>query len=256
MLQIMFETFNVPAMSLAIDAVLALYSAGRTDGIVLNSGHGVTYAVPCSKGFAIPDAILRLDLAGSDLTDYMAKILSDRGYSFTTAGEKEVATNIKETLCYTAMDFEGELKVADSGASVEKSYQLPDGNTITIGSERFRCPEALFQPHLAGVNADGIHKLIFEAINKSDEVLRNDMYSNVVLSGGNTLFPGIQDRLQKELTALAPQASPVKIVATATRQHSVWIGGSVLATLPTFKDYWITKEAYAETGPSIANRIE
>uniref|UniRef100_Q7M3B0 Actin beta (Fragments) n=1 Tax=Sus scrofa domesticus TaxID=9825 RepID=Q7M3B0_PIG len=142
MTQIMFETFNTPAMYVAIQAVLSLY----------------------------------------------ASILTERG-----------------KLCYVALDFE--------------SYELPDGQVITIGNERFRCPE--------------------------------DLYANTVLSGGTTMYPGIADRMQKEITALAP--STMKIIAPPERK-SVWIGGSILASLSTFQQMWISKQEYDESGPSIVHR--
>jgi len=254
MTQLMFETFNVPSIYVAIQAVLSLYASGRTTGVVADIGDGVSHIVPVYEGFALPHAMLRIDLAGRDLTDHLAKLMMERGYFFTTSAEREIVRDIKEKLCYVALDFDKELRHASTSADLEKKYELPDGGLITLGSERFRCAEVIFQPRLVYKEAKGVPEAIFESISRCDIDLRRPLYKNVVLSGGTTMFPGMGDRVTRELAMLAPSTVIVRVVAPLERNYSVWIGGSVMASLSTFQQLWISRAEYEEEGPSIIHR--
>ena len=254
MIQLMFETFNVPSFYVGIQAVLSLYSSGRTTGIVFDAGDGVSHTVPIYEGYSLPHAIMRLNLAGRDLTTWLQKILNERGYTFTTSAEREIVRDIKEKHAYVALDYDSELQKAKSSSECDVSYTLPDGNVITIADERFRCPELLFKPHFNGFEFDGIDKTLFDSIMKCDIDVRKDLYSNIVLSGGTTMFEGLPERIEKEITNLAPPTMKVKVIAPPERKYAVWIGGSILASLATFPQMVITHEEYNDAGPGIVHR--
>ena len=254
MMQIMFETFNVPASYVSIQAVLALYASGRTTGCILDSGDGVTHTVPIYEGFCIPHAIKRLDIAGRDLTNYLSKILTERGHNFQNTAELEIVRDIKEQMTYIAKDFDEEMVKASESAALEKTFEMPDGHVIVVGNERFRCPEVLFQPSLIGKESSGIHQHVYDTIMSCDIDLRKDLFSNIVMSGGTTMFPGIAERVTSELNKIVPSSISVRVVAPPERKYSVWIGGSILCSLNTFRENWITKDEYDESGPSIVHR--
>lgn len=250
MAQIMFESINVPGLCIANSAALALYAAGRTTGVVLESGDGVTHAVPVLEGHVLEYATTRLDLGGRDLTEYLLRLLSEQGYSLAGLSEK-TAHDIKERMCYVAGDLEQEVQILSN--TPELSYVLPDGTLINAGKSRVQCPEALFQPSLLGLESAGIHELVRDAIMKCHVDIRGAMFNDIVLAGGSTMFRGIKDRLQNELTALAPSGPRIRIIAQPNRAVSTWVGGSILASLSSFRDMCVSRKEYDEYGPLIVH---
>jgi actin-related protein len=245
---IFFESFQVPALYVAVQEVLALHASGRQTGVVIGSGDGVSHVVPVFEGHCLSNGILKLDIAGRRLTDLLGASLYERGFSLGTAAVREV----KEKVCYVALDFDEEMEGADSAAA--KIYTLPDSSSVTVGREGFQCPEALFQPRLVGMDCDGIHYLAIKSILKTDVDLHRHLFLNIIVDGGSTLFPGICQRLFKEIQALAPQIMSAKITAPQERVLGAWIGGSILSSLSSFESKWITKADFEDHGPSIVNR--
>ena len=259
MTQIMFETFEFPSFYVANTALLSLYASGRTTGVVVSSGYNVSHIVPIYEGYNLPHATLSVDFAGKELTNHMRKLLSEGAHHFTTmSGSSEICRDIKEKFCYVSLDNEEEMRSAVSSETAENQYELPDGQIITIMKERFRCSEVLFKPSLGGKESPGIHEICYGSIIACDPDLRqgilNKLFANIVLSGGTNLLPGMAERLQKEVSNLVPSHLDVKVVHPPEKKYSAWTGGSILASLSTFKKMWITKQEYEEAGPGIVHQ--
>jgi actin-related protein len=180
--------------------------------------------------------------------------LDERGYRFTTHSEREIVRAMKETIPYVALDFEGELQRDAATGDRPRSYTLPDGTEMVLGDERIRCPELLFKPDLDGLECEGIHKTVVDSIMKSRIDIRKHLYGSIVLSGGSTLFTGLPARLEKEIVALAPPKTLVKVIAQPGREWSAWRGGSVLACRPAFAQIGATRRDYNESGPAIIHQ--
>eukprot|EP01084_Bolivina_argentea_P038669 71509_1 len=289
MTQIMFETFNIPALYLSVQSTLSLLATGRHTGVVVQSGYGVTHSVPIYQAHALQYAVCKMELGGNTLTQYLIKLLNEKLYSFRTTAEKEIVEDIKEKLCFVTTDFESEMKKPET----ETKYELPDGQVITIGNQLFRCTEALFQPHLMGKQMDGLPVLINKSVHKCNPDLKKEFLGNVVLSGGNTMFKGIEERLGKDMRRIVLLKNlvqgyvrkysknqtyddivnvaynycgvdsdakkyagfeKVKIISPAERRYGAWIGGSIFASLSSFIERCVGKHEYDETGPNIVLR--
>ena len=244
--ELFFEGLNVPAFYCSIQAVLSLYASGRTTGVVLDSGDGVTHVVPVYEGFALPHAITRMDIAGRHVTRNLQLLLQRSGYNFITSAEQEVVRQIKESTCVVAFN------PAEQENQIQNKfpYTLPDGNVIEMGSEAYRAPEILFQPDLIGSECLGVPDVLVKSVTKADLDLRKVLFSQIVLAGGSTMFQGFGDRLLNEVRKhpLSPKNTKVRIAAPPERLFTTWIGGSILASLTTFKNMWITKAEYLEHG--------
>ncbi|KAM9998626.1 hypothetical protein ACTFIY_008290 [Dictyostelium cf. discoideum] len=258
--QIMFETFDTPNFYLANQSALSLYSKGRLNGIVLDSGNNITYTVPIYEGHPIPNSINQLKIAGNSITEYLMKILNEnRGYNFTTSSEKDIIKDIKEKFGFISLNYNNDLYSTTVVATneIEKSYQLPDGQMITIGKERFICGEVLFEPSLLNIESYGIHQLLYNSIINCDIEIRRGLYNNIILSGGTTMLPDFNNRIKNELINLSPSSMKIKVVENNKNEnnsHSAWIGGSIFSSLSTFEQQSISKQEYLEYGSKIIQR--
>jgi len=255
MTTIMFETFQVKNVYVALQAVMSLYAAGRTTGLVCDAGDGVSHTIPVFEGFSIPHAVEKMEIAGRVLTDYMQKLLLGIGESLTSSAELEIVRDIKEKLCFVAQDYETENAQAHASSELDVAYTMPDKRVINVpGHVRMGCPELLFKPDLNGKSCKSLHALSWASVQASDVDVRKDLCKNIILSGGTTMYEGLADRLKNEITALAPGGAEIRVIASADRKYAVWKGASTLASLSTFASSWVTAEDYAEHGAAVIHR--
>lgn len=250
MTQIMFETFNVHGLYIAIESILSLYSLGKSTGIISDLGDHISYFSPIFFGCPLPHALIRLNFGGSDLTEYMLKLLSENGQKFSTTAEKKIIKIIKEKSCYTALDYDEEIKNVNIF-----EYELPDGNKINIKEQRINCPEALFKPILLEKEGNGIAQTCFDSIQKCNIDIRKELYNCIVLSGGTSMYNGLPERFKKEVKNLTPEQmkEEINVISSPERKFAAWIGGSILSNSSS-DNIWITKTEYEEYGDLIVHR--
>ena len=232
--ELLFETYNMPAAVVANQACAALASSGRSTGLVVDSGEGASHVVPVWEGYTLPHYSRKVELGGADVTDHLVTLLREKGLPFSSVQDRQAAERIKETLCYSCLDYDAELKNTRISRKYERSCALPDGSEITLVDDRFSGPEVLFNPSLlgdAGSNVQGLHTAVHGCVQMCDPFTRPEFFSNIFLSGGNTLFAGMSERLAKEVHTLAPSAT-VKTVALPERRYSAWLGGYDIYIIP------------------------
>lgn len=253
---IMFEKFDVPGLFIAKQCVLSLIDNGKTIGYVVSLGHSITQFAPIFDGYVLPHSARLIKIGGKNITDNLINILS-KNTTFDLNTNNSIANEIKEKYCYFAFDYEKEKNVC-----VKKYYSLPDENNIILNKERFMVPEFLFKPEMypkiLSVTNDGIHKICNDSIFSTEPEIRKDLYENICLSGGSTIFPGFRERLEKEMKSLVFYKYNVYISFQSYNcdtKRDVWNGGKILSSLSSFNSMWITKEEYKEYGSWIIHKI-
>lgn len=213
--------------------------------------------MPVYEGFSLPHAMTKLEIGRYNVTQFLMKFLKKQGYKIKNS-DFEYVRKTKEELCYVALDYEEELEKSKIRFEIDELYILPDGNSCTVGKERFECTEILFNPKLISDDKnderEGIAELFDKSIMKCDIAIRKDLYLNIVLSGGNTLFKGFDERIKKEIVERAPGSMKVDINVEEDRENLAWKGGSILSSLSNFKDMCVSKKEYEEYGFSILHR--
>jgi len=249
--EIFFETIRSPALFFSPPSVLSLYASGRTTGVVLDVGEGVTHAVPVYEGFALQHSVSRSNVAGRDVTKYLQLQLRKAGVNFTTTAEADLTKSMKEEVCFLFPTAQATEKMEKESST---KYQLPDGQVITLSSERCESPNVLFDPSLFGSEEPGAAEILVSSIMKSDIDLRSKLFSQIVVAGGSSLTEGFGDRLLNEVRQLSPTHTRIRISVPPERLYSSYAGASILASLATFKDLWVSRAEYEEYGSNILHR--
>ncbi|EGR27852.1 hypothetical protein IMG5_187570 [Ichthyophthirius multifiliis] len=245
-----FENYNTPALFIAVQGVLSLFASGKTTGIIIEIGDGVTQIVPVFEGYSLQYAQQRIDLGGRNITEYFNYLLRRSGYYFHTSAEFEIIKKIKEKKCFVSLVNQGDDKNYDTRGIVD-TVTLPDGNTMTLTFEKQKAAEILFNPSLIGLEYTSISDLLIRSVQKVDIDLRNTLYQEIIISGGCTKLKDFPNRFLNEVKKIVPKQQKVKAYSPENREDLCWIGGSILSNLASFKNMWITKKDYEEQGERV-----
>lgn len=253
--ELLFTKFNVPALFFGLETVLSLYASDRHTGISVIISDFHIHIAPIYIGFALTHAVEWIDLGGESVTLFLTELLKHKGIPLTGSLEEKRAIKIaKEEFCYIALDPTEERSRVTDKQRYERLFELPSGKIVNLKEERFLAPEILFHPEDIIDPSPGLVKGINDSIQKCHVDLRRDLYDNIVLSGSGSMFPGIKERLFKEITGIVPESVEVKIIALPEREDLSWIGGSLVTSWEPFDRFWITKEEYNKKGPIALER--
>lgn len=270
MLETMFEKFGFEGVNVSVQAILALNSQGLNTGFVVDSGDGVTHLVPVTEGFVEPARVERINLAGRHVTEQLMKLLAGSGHALNSTADFETIREVKEKLCYVALEPEAERRLGRETTLIDRKYTLPDSREMRVGAERFLAPEILFNPALhMRSDGEGLSGLIFDTIRKSDMDVQKDYFAHIVLSGGTTMFPGFSSRLERELRSLYLEnvlkgdrsrlaKFKCNIEDPPSRHHMVFLGASILAGAYEEQGnhrWFITRQEYEESGAKAVHRL-
>ncbi|KAI0987983.1 hypothetical protein GJ496_011970 [Pomphorhynchus laevis] len=253
-----FERFGVTKFQLVSQPQLALYAAGRVNGLLLDCGHCTTTVAPVYDSVLLRNCIIQTSLAGNAISNHLNNLMIHTNSYDLALTEEEIRT-LKEKLCYVALDFERE-----EYSNVSKSLYLPGrAEPIQLNNERYQSSEILFSPTTYSgnyTNSDALHMLCLTVREQVSafigDINSRNLLANIVIVGGSSVFPGLKERLLKETSALSPYDADVKVLTPHGRNNASWIGGSILALQPYFKPLWITKTNYEDIGPNIVNIME
>nr|XP_023650617.1 actin-like protein 6B isoform X2 [Paramormyrops kingsleyae] len=281
--ELMFEHYNIPAFFLCKTAVLTAFANGRATGLVLDSGATHTTAIPVHDGYVLQQGIVKSPLAGDFITMQCRELFQEMNIdiippymiaakepvregappNWTKKDKLPPVTKSWHTyMCNIHIQIKSDLagqRVAAQMPTVH--YEMPSGYTTDYGAERLRIPEGLFDPSnvkgLSGNTMLGVGHVVTTSIGMCDIDIRPGLYGSVVVTGGNTLLQGFTERLNRELSQKAPPSMRLKLIASNSsmeRRFSPWIGGSILASLGTFQQMWISKQEYEEGGKQTVER--
>jgi len=250
--QLLFEKYQVQRIYFAIDAMLTLYAGGFTTGLVVDIAESSTRVVPYYEGFLVNPGVRIENIGGSDLTRFMAWQLQQSGFKLETSAEKQLVRTVKEKMCFVSLDYETDLK---DFTKFNKDFRLPDGEQIVLNRQRFQVPELLFNPMFFNMETQSIVNAILDSINSCDLETRPALLNNIFLTGGSSMFPNLDLRLEHEIEiALAKthqEVPKIRIFAPKERMFSAWVGGSILSQITEFQKSWVSRLQYFKNGPPI-----